>query len=35
VIAADYTSQCELLFPAAFAPFDEVLDRLEQLRELL
>jgi hypothetical protein len=35
VIAADYTSQCELLFPAKFAPFDEVLDRLEQLRELL
>ncbi|HEV7494756.1 nucleotidyl transferase AbiEii/AbiGii toxin family protein [Baekduia sp.] len=34
-LAADYTAQCELLFPAAFAPFDEVLDRFEHLRELL
>jgi hypothetical protein len=34
-LAADYNEQCELLFPAAFAPFDDVLDRFEQLRERL
>jgi hypothetical protein len=34
-LAANYTEQCELLFPATFAPFDDVLDRFEHLRELL
>jgi hypothetical protein len=35
VLATNYTEQCELLFPAEFAPFDEVLDRFEHLREML
>lgn len=34
-LASDYTEQCELLFPNAFSPFDDVLDRFEHLRELL
>jgi hypothetical protein len=34
-LAADYTEQCELLFPNTFVPFDDVLDRFEHLRELL
>jgi hypothetical protein len=34
-LAAEYKQQCELLFPAVYPSFDEVLARFEEVRSLL
>jgi hypothetical protein len=34
-IAAEYQSQCQLLFAGSYPSFDEVCDRFEEIRNLL
>ena len=34
-LAADYAEQCDLLFPAEFTPFADVIDGFERVRDLL